>query len=121
MPKRKSSEVSEGKEASKITKQEVAPIRKSERLSKKPAPPMADVKPVKRVVKKVAEEKGTKAAKKGGAKGKKDDNPAENGGETKTNEIYISRPCVRVSSMRSTAPVLMSVRGQSDTVKVKGN
>lgn len=36
-------------------------------------------------VQKVADEKGAKA-KKGGAKGKKDDGPAQNG-ETKTNEV----------------------------------
>uniref|UniRef100_A0A3Q1F4I9 High mobility group nucleosomal binding domain 3 n=1 Tax=Acanthochromis polyacanthus TaxID=80966 RepID=A0A3Q1F4I9_9TELE len=78
----------EGKEASKVTKQE-----------------------------KVADDKGAKA-KKGGAKGKKDDGPAQNG-ETKTNEIYVSRPSVSVSSIRSMAPSMMSVRGQSVTVRVK--
>lgn len=82
MPKRKSPEGPEGKEASKITKQE--PVRRSKRLSEKPAAPQPEVKPKKTVVKKVAEEKGTKA-KKGGAKGKKEDGPAQNG-ETKTNQ-----------------------------------
>ncbi|XP_044025640.1 high mobility group nucleosome-binding domain-containing protein 3 isoform X4 [Siniperca chuatsi] len=106
MPKRKSPEGPEGKEASKVTKQE------------KPVPPKADAKPKKAIVK-VADDKGAKA-KKGGAKGKKDDGPAQNG-ETKTNEIYVSRPSVSVSSIRSTAPSLMSVRGQSETVRVKGN
>ncbi|XP_067338428.1 high mobility group nucleosome-binding domain-containing protein 3 isoform X4 [Channa argus] len=107
MPKRKSPEGTEGKEASKVTKQE------------KPAPPKPEAKPKKAIVKKVADEKGAKA-KKGGAKGKKDDGPAQNG-ETKTNEIYVSRPSVSVSSFRSMAPSLMSVRGQSETVRVKGN
>ncbi|KAG7509005.1 high mobility group nucleosome-binding domain-containing 3 isoform X2 [Solea senegalensis] len=107
MPKRKSPEGSEGKESSKVTKQE------------KPVPPKAEVKPKKAIVKKVAEEKGAKA-KKGSAKGKKEDGHTQNG-ETKNNEIYVSRPSVSVSSVRSTAPSLMSVRGQSDTVRVKGN
>ncbi|XP_027896150.1 high mobility group nucleosome-binding domain-containing protein 3 isoform X4 [Xiphophorus couchianus] len=66
-----SPEGAEGKEASKVTKQE------------KPAPPKAEVKPKKTVVKK--EEKGAKA-KKGGGKGKKEDGPAQNG-ETKANEV----------------------------------
>ncbi|XP_024860185.1 high mobility group nucleosome-binding domain-containing protein 3 isoform X4 [Kryptolebias marmoratus] len=104
MPKRKSPESAEGKEASKVTKQE------------KPAPPKPEAKPKKAVVKKVADDKGPKA-KKGGAKGKKEDGPAQNG-ETKTNEIFVSRPSVSVSSSRSTAPSLMSVRGQSETVRV---
>ncbi|XP_031143984.1 high mobility group nucleosome-binding domain-containing protein 3 isoform X2 [Sander lucioperca] len=116
MPKRKSPEGPEGKEASKVTKQE--PPRRSQRLSAKPAPPKSEAKPKKAIVK-VADDKGAKA-KKGGAKGKKDDGPAQNG-ETKTNEIYVSRPSVRVSSNRSMAPSLMSVRGQSETVRVKGN
>ncbi|XP_035534876.1 high mobility group nucleosome-binding domain-containing protein 3 isoform X2 [Dicentrarchus labrax] len=107
MPKRKSPEGPEGKEASKVTKQE------------KPAPPKPEAKPKKAIVKKVADDKGVKA-KKGGGKGKKDDGPAQNG-ETKTNEIYVSRPSVSVSSVRTTAPSLMSVRGQSETVRVKGN
>ncbi|KAM8726542.1 high mobility group nucleosome-binding domain-containing protein 3 isoform X3 [Acanthopagrus latus] len=83
MPKRKSPEGPEGKEASKVTKQE--PTRRSERLSAKPAPPRAEVKPKKAIVKKVADDKGMKA-KKAGPKGKKDDGPAQNG-ETKTNEV----------------------------------
>ncbi|XP_044185555.1 high mobility group nucleosome-binding domain-containing protein 3 isoform X2 [Thunnus albacares] len=107
MPKRKSPEGPEGKEAPKVTKQE------------KPAPPKPEVKPKKAVVKKVADDKGAKP-KKGGPKGKRDDGPAQNG-DTKTNEIYVSRPSVSVSSIRSTAPSLMSVRGQCETVRVKGN
>ncbi|XP_062267255.1 high mobility group nucleosome-binding domain-containing protein 3 isoform X1 [Platichthys flesus] len=113
MPKRKN-EGSEGKDASKVTKQE--PRRRSERL--KVAPPKPEAKPKKAIVKKVIDEKVVKAKKP--TKGKKDDSPAHNG-ETKTNEIYVSRPSVSVSSIRSTAPSLMSVRGQSETVRVKGN
>ncbi|XP_035807519.1 high mobility group nucleosome-binding domain-containing protein 3 isoform X4 [Amphiprion ocellaris] len=107
MPKRKSPEGPEGKEASKVTKQE------------KPAPPKPEAAKPKKPIVKVADDKGAKA-KKGGAKGKKDDGPAQNG-ETKTNEIYVSRPSVSVSSIRSMAPSMMSVRGQSVTVRVKGN
>ncbi|XP_056150937.1 high mobility group nucleosome-binding domain-containing protein 3 isoform X1 [Lampris incognitus] len=117
MPKRKSPEGAEGKEASKVTKQE--PTRRSERLSAKPAPPKPEVKPKKAIIKKPADDKGQKA-KKGGVRGKKDDGPAQNG-DTKTDEIYVSRPCVSVSSIRRVAPSSMSVRGQSETVKVKGN
>ncbi|XP_034084652.1 high mobility group nucleosome-binding domain-containing protein 3 isoform X2 [Gymnodraco acuticeps] len=105
MPKRKIPETSEGKEASKVTKQE------------KPGPAKPEAKPKKAIVKKVADDKGSKA-KKVGAKGKRDDGPAQNG-ERKTNEIYVSRPSVSVSFIRSTAPSLMSVRGQSETVRVK--
>ncbi|XP_075940500.1 high mobility group nucleosome-binding domain-containing protein 3 isoform X2 [Anarhichas minor] len=116
MPKRKSPEGPEGKEASKVTKQETP--RRSERLLAKPAPAKPETKPKKAIAKKVAEDKGAKA-KKSVAKGKKDDGPAQNG-ETKTNEIYVSRPSVRVSSIRSSAPSLMSVRGQNETVRVNG-
>ncbi|XP_034006417.1 high mobility group nucleosome-binding domain-containing protein 3 isoform X1 [Trematomus bernacchii] len=115
MPKRKILETSEGKEASKVTKQE--PPRRSERLQSKPAPAKPEAKPKKAIVKKVVDDKGSKA-KKVGAKGKRDDGPAQNG-ERKTNEIYVSRPSVSVSFIRSTAPSLMSVRGQSETVRVK--
>ncbi|XP_072307323.1 high mobility group nucleosome-binding domain-containing protein 3 isoform X2 [Eucyclogobius newberryi] len=107
MPKRKSPEGPEGKEAPKVTKQE------------KPAPPKLKVKPKKAVIKKVAEEKGSKVSKKGGARGKKDDGSAHNGNSK--NEIFVSRRRVRVSSVRTTPPSLMSVRGQSETVRVKGN
>ncbi|XP_057678087.1 high mobility group nucleosome-binding domain-containing protein 3 isoform X2 [Corythoichthys intestinalis] len=107
MPKRKSPEGSEGKDSSKVTKQE------------KPAPPKAEPKAKKVVIKKVGNEKGAKA-RKGSAKGKKEDSPAQNG-DAKTNEIFVCRPSVSVSSIRSSAPSTMSVRGQSETVKVKGN
>ncbi|XP_056283690.1 high mobility group nucleosome-binding domain-containing protein 3 isoform X2 [Pseudoliparis swirei] len=101
MPKRKSPEGPEGKEASKVTKQE------------KPAPTKPETK--KTSVKKVADDKGPKA-KKVVPKGKKDDGPAHNGG---TNQIYVSRPSVSVSFVRSSAASSMSVRGQSETVRVK--
>ncbi|KAM9703594.1 high mobility group nucleosome-binding domain-containing protein 3 isoform 2-T2 [Menidia menidia] len=116
MPKRKSPEGPEGKEAPKVTKQE--PTRRSERLSAKPAPPKPEAKPKKAIVKKVADEKGSKPRKATGPRGRKDDGPAQNG-DTKTNEIYVSRPSVSVSYIRSMAPSLMSVRGQSETVRVK--
>ncbi|KAM9354136.1 high mobility group nucleosome-binding domain-containing protein 3 isoform 2-T2 [Pholidichthys leucotaenia] len=82
MPKRKSPEGAEGKETSKVTKQQ--PTRRSERLSARPPPPKPEAKPKKAAVK-VADDKGAKA-KKGGSKGKKEDGPAQNG-ETKTNEV----------------------------------
>jgi len=124
MPKRKSAEGAEGKEASKVTKQE--PTRRSERLSVKPAPPKteksekAEIKPKKAVVKKPVVDDKVMKPKKGGMKGKKDDGPAQNG-EPKTGQIYVSRPSVSVSSIRSISPSSMSVRGQSETVRVKGN
>ncbi|XP_049612343.1 high mobility group nucleosome-binding domain-containing protein 3 isoform X7 [Syngnathus scovelli] len=73
----------EGKDSSKVTKQE--PTRKSERLSAKPAPPKLEAKAKKVIVKKVADEKGAKA-RKGTTKGKKEDGPAQNG-DAKNNEV----------------------------------
>ncbi|XP_005406968.1 PREDICTED: high mobility group nucleosome-binding domain-containing protein 3 isoform X7 [Chinchilla lanigera] len=87
MPKRKSSENTEGKDGSKVTKQE--PTRRSARLSTKPAPPKPEPKPRKASTKK---EPGTKINR--GAKGKKEEKqeagkegttPSENG-ETKAEE-----------------------------------
>ncbi|KAM6166183.1 high mobility group nucleosome-binding domain-containing protein 3 isoform 1-T1 [Erethizon dorsatum] len=87
MPKRKSSENTEGKDGSKVTKQE--PTRRSARLSTKPTPPKPEPKPRKTSTKK---EPGTKINR--GAKGKKEEKqearkegttPSENG-ETKAEE-----------------------------------
>ncbi|XP_077367373.1 high mobility group nucleosome-binding domain-containing protein 3 isoform X5 [Festucalex cinctus] len=107
MPKRKSPEGPEGKDSSKVTKQE------------KPVLPKPETKVKKVVVKKVSDEKGAKA-RKGTTKGKKEDGPAQNG-DAKTDEIFVCRPSVSVSSIRNSAPSSMSVRGQSETVRVKGN
>lgn len=84
MPKRKSPENTEGKDGSKVAKQE--PTRRSAGLSEKPAPPKPEPKPRETSAKK---EHGTKISK--GAKGKKEEKqeagkegtaPSENG-ETK--------------------------------------
>ncbi|XP_021099424.1 high mobility group nucleosome-binding domain-containing protein 3 isoform X2 [Heterocephalus glaber] len=122
MPKRKSSENIEGKDGSKVTKQE--PTRRSARLSTKPAPLKPEPKPRKTSTKK---EPGTKVNR--GAKGKKEEKqeagkegttPSENG-ETKAEEIHISRSAVNVSASRSTPPSTLSVKGQIETVRVKGS
>ncbi|XP_055965700.1 high mobility group nucleosome-binding domain-containing protein 3 isoform X2 [Sorex fumeus] len=116
MPKRKSLENTEGKDGSKVTKQE--PTRRSARLSSKPAPPKSEPKPRKTPTKK---EPGTKVNK--GAKGKKEEKqeagkegtaPSENG-ETKAEEIHLSRSTVNVSASRSTTPSTLSGKGQIET------
>ncbi|XP_018119722.1 high mobility group nucleosomal binding domain 3 S homeolog isoform X2 [Xenopus laevis] len=111
MPKRKSPEGAEAKDAAKVTKQEKPTLTKPE------------AKPKKTTTKK---EPGTKANK--GAKGKKEEKqeaakegttPSENG-ETRTDEIRISRSSVNVSTSRGALPTTLSVKGQIETVKVKG-
>ncbi|CAB1342490.1 unnamed protein product, partial [Coregonus sp. 'balchen'] len=76
----------------------------------KPAPPKpVEVKPKKAIAKNMKE-------KKGGAK-VKEDGPSHNG-QTMTEEICVSRSSVSVTYYRSLAPNSMSVRGQSETVRV---
>ncbi|KAM4693013.1 high mobility group nucleosome-binding domain-containing protein 3 isoform 2-T2 [Discoglossus pictus] len=115
MPKRKSPEGAEAKDAAK-------PTRRSARLSSKPVPAKAETKPKKPAKK----EAGAKANK--GAKGKKEEKQdaakegtgqAENG-ETRPDEIRISRSTVNVSTSRGALPSTLSVKGQIETVKVKG-
>lgn len=88
MPKRKSPENTEGKDGTKLTKQE--PTRRSARLSAKPVPPKPESKPRKTSAKK---EPGTKISR--GAKGKKEEKqeageegtaPSANG-DTKVEEV----------------------------------
>ncbi|XP_055043640.1 high mobility group nucleosome-binding domain-containing protein 3 isoform X1 [Misgurnus anguillicaudatus] len=119
MPKRKSPEGAEAKDATKVKKHE--PTRRSERLSSKPAP-KPEPKAKKAAAKKPSNDKAVKE-KKGGAKGKKAEKetaPTANG-ETKPEEICVSRSSVSVSSWRSSAPSFLSIRGQNETVRVKGN
>ncbi|XP_041715917.1 high mobility group nucleosome-binding domain-containing protein 3 isoform X3 [Coregonus clupeaformis] len=126
MPKRKSAEGANAKDSSKVAKQEVAkqePTRRSERLSSKPAPPKPDaVKPMKAIAKKPVDKVYDKAmkGKKGGAKVKREDGPSHKG-QTMTEEICVSRSSVRMTYHRSLAPGSMSVRGQSETVRVNGD
>ncbi|XP_037063700.1 high mobility group nucleosome-binding domain-containing protein 3 isoform X2 [Peromyscus leucopus] len=117
MPKRKSPENTEGKDGTKLTKQE--PTRRSARLSAKPVPPKPEPKPRKTS----AKEPGAKISR--GAKGKKEEKqeagtegtaPSANG-DTKAEEIHISRSTVNVSACRSPPPSTLSVKGQIETAQ----
>ncbi|XP_055390833.1 high mobility group nucleosome-binding domain-containing protein 3 isoform X5 [Bubalus kerabau] len=103
MPKRKSPENTEGKDGSKVTKQE--PTRRSARLSAKE--PAAKVS---KGVKGKKEEKQEASGKEGTAA------PSENG-DTKAEEIHISRSTVSVSASRGTPPSTLSVKGQIETAQ----
>ncbi|XP_058880132.1 high mobility group nucleosome-binding domain-containing protein 3-like isoform X5 [Acipenser ruthenus] len=121
MPKRRSEEVAEGKDSTKVIKPEAT--RRSSRILAGPPQPKQEPKPKKPAAKKQAGEKAPAKGKKGG---KKDNKPAEGtvpaeNGETKTEEIHISRSSVSVSSSRSTPPSLLSVKGQAETVKAEKN
>nr|XP_023998611.1 high mobility group nucleosome-binding domain-containing protein 3-like isoform X3 [Salvelinus alpinus] len=135
MPKRKSADGAGAKDASKVTKQEVAKqevakqevakqeVAKQEvAKQEKPAPPKpVEVKPKKAIAKKPVDKVDDKAmkGKKGGAKVKREDGPSHNR-QTMT-EICVSRSSVSVTYYRSLAPYSMSVRGQSETVRVNGD
>ncbi|XP_058880129.1 high mobility group nucleosome-binding domain-containing protein 3-like isoform X1 [Acipenser ruthenus] len=117
-----SEEVAEGKDSTKVIKPE-ATRRSSRILAQGPPQPKQEPKPKKPAAKKQAGEKAPAKGKKGG---KKDNKPAEGtvpaeNGETKTEEIHISRSSVSVSSSRSTPPSLLSVKGQAETVKAEKN
>ncbi|XP_038936586.1 high mobility group nucleosome-binding domain-containing protein 3 isoform X4 [Rattus norvegicus] len=122
MPKRKSPENAEGKDGAKLTKQE--PTRRSARLSAKPVPPKPEPKPRKTSAKK---EPGTKINR--AAKGKKEEKqeagkegtaPSANG-DTKAEEIHVSRSTVNVSACRSPPPSTLSVKGQIETAQRTDN
>nr|XP_023998616.1 high mobility group nucleosome-binding domain-containing protein 3-like isoform X8 [Salvelinus alpinus] len=120
MPKRKSADGAGAKDASKVTKQEVA--KQEVAKQEKPAPPKpVEVKPKKAIAKKPVDKVDDKAmkGKKGGAKVKREDGPSHNR-QTMT-EICVSRSSVSVTYYRSLAPYSMSVRGQSETVRVNGD
>ncbi|XP_069454150.1 high mobility group nucleosome-binding domain-containing protein 3 isoform X3 [Ovis canadensis] len=99
-------------------------VRGSRMKTKKPAPPKPEPKPRKTSAKK---EPAAKVSK--GVKGKKEEKqdagkegpaaPSENG-DTKAEEIRISRSTVNVSASRGTPPGTLSVKGQIETVRVKG-
>uniref|UniRef100_A0A8I5UGN1 High mobility group nucleosome-binding domain-containing protein 3 n=1 Tax=Pongo abelii TaxID=9601 RepID=A0A8I5UGN1_PONAB len=117
MPKRKA----EGDAKRDKTKVRDELQRRSARLSAKPPPPKPQPK-----TKKAPKEPGAKISR--GAKGKKEEKqeagkegtaPSENG-ETKAEEIHISRSTVNVSTSRGTPPSTLSVKGQIETVRVKG-
>ncbi|XP_064196636.1 high mobility group nucleosome-binding domain-containing protein 3 isoform X1 [Anguilla rostrata] len=114
MPKRRSPEEADGAAVKK------EPTRRSQRLSAKVSEPTPEPRPKKAAVKKAADDKKGKKGGKGKKEDKPEDVPAENG-ETKTEEICVSRSSVSVSASRSAPPSLLSVKGHTVTVRVKGN
>ncbi|KAM4771051.1 high mobility group nucleosome-binding domain-containing protein 3 [Rhinophrynus dorsalis] len=154
MPKRKSPEGAETKDAAKVTKQEFklpdldSGLRTGQIIRK--AEIGVDIKEIFMNIvyclkdflgihsyfclpdnlsgpqTRIQKEPASKANK--GAKGKKEEKPeaAKEGttppenGETRADEIRISRSTVNVSTSRGALPSTLSIKGQIETVKVKG-
>ncbi|XP_048453210.1 high mobility group nucleosome-binding domain-containing protein 3 isoform X2 [Rhincodon typus] len=117
-PKRTAPSEGEQKHEAKVVK----PLRRSDRLEKAAAAAAAAVakeesKPQKRARKLSPKPKKQPKGKKKITK--EEVSPAQNG-ETKPDEIHVSRPSVSVTSARDTPLHSLSVKGQVETVAVKG-